>query len=47
MDGKDNPYICEELMITDNTLKKHVLNIYRKLGVNNRVGLFKMIKEQE
>lgn len=47
MDGKDNASICEELMITDNTLKKHVLNIYRKLGVNNRVGLFKMIKEKE
>lgn len=47
MDGKDNAHICEQLMITDNTLKKHVLNIYRKLGVNNRVGLFKMIKEKE
>lgn len=47
MDGRDNVHICDELTITDNTLKKHVLNIYRKLGVNNRVGLFKMIKEKE
>ncbi len=47
MAGKENTYICEELTITDNTLKKHVLNIYRKLGINNRVSLFKMIKEKE
>ena len=47
MDGKDNAIICETLVITENTLKKHILNIYRKLGINNRVGLFKMIKEKE
>lgn len=45
MDGRSNASICEELVITDNTLKKHILNIYRKLGIKNRVGLFKMIKE--
>ena len=47
MDGKDNAVICETLVITENTLKKHILNIYRKLGINNRVGLFKMIKERD
>lgn len=47
MEGMDNAAICEELTITDNTLKKHILNIYRKLGVKNRVQLFKMIKEKE
>lgn len=45
MDGRSNVDICGELVITDNTLKKHILNIYRKLGIKNRVGLFKMIKE--
>lgn len=45
MSGKDNANICEELVITPNTLKKHILNIYRKLGIKNRVQLFKMIKE--
>ena len=46
MDGKENRAICEELVITENTLKKHILNIYRKLGVKNRAGLFKMIMEK-
>ena len=47
MAGEENAVICTELMITANTLKKHILNIYRKLGIKNRVQLFKMIKEKE
>lgn len=47
MSGKNNNDICEELFITTNTLKKHILNIYRKLGIKNRVQLFKMVKEKE
>jgi len=47
MAGKDNAIICDELVITPNTLKKHILNIYRKLGIRNRTQLFKMIKETE
>lgn len=45
--GKDNASICSELVISLNTLKKHILNIYRKLGINNRVQMFKMIRENE
>ena len=47
MEGRKNLDICDELTISENTLKKHILNIYRKLGINNRVNLFKMIKEKE
>ena len=47
MAGRENLGICEELVITENTLKKHILNIYRKLGIKNRVSLFKMVKEKE
>ena len=47
MDGENNTTICEELSISVNTLKKHILNIYRKLGIKNRVQMFKMIKEKE
>ena len=47
MQGKENPVICEELTISTNTLKKHILNIYRKLGIRNRVQLFKMIREHD
>jgi DNA-binding CsgD family transcriptional regulator len=45
--GLDNEAICTSLCITNNTLKKHILNIYRKLNINNRVQLFKKIKEKE
>lgn len=45
--GKDNNAICEELIITINTLKKHILNIYRKMEIKNRVQLFKLVKEKE
>lgn len=47
MEGKEKEEICEELMISVNTFKKHSLNIYRKLQVNNRVQLFKKILEKE
>lgn len=47
MEGRTNAAICEEITISENTLKKHILNLYRKLGINNRVNLFKMIKEKE
>ncbi len=47
MSGTDTAGICDELVISPNTLKKHILNIYRKLGIKNRVQLFKMVKEYE
>lgn len=47
MSGKDHAQICEELVISSNTLKKHILNIYRKMGIKNRVQLFKMVKKFE
>jgi len=47
MEGRDNKWICDSLVISENTLKKHILNIYRKLGINNRVSLFKMVRERD
>ncbi len=47
MSGMDNTEICEASVITNNTLKKHILNIYRKIGVKTRIQLFKLIKERE
>ena len=37
MAGRSNPEIAEELIISVNTVKSHVKNLYRKLNVNNRV----------
>ena len=47
LQGMENMEICDHLSITVNTLKKHILNIYRKLGIRNRVQMFKLIKEKE
>jgi LuxR family maltose regulon positive regulatory protein len=35
--GNSNPQIAEALIVSVNTIKGHVKNIYRKLNVNNRV----------
>lgn len=35
--GYSNPDIARELIISVNTVKAHIKNIYRKLGVSNRV----------
>lgn len=47
IDGKTNDEISEEFCISVNTLKKHILNLYKKLGIRNRVQMFKMVKEKE
>jgi DNA-binding CsgD family transcriptional regulator len=40
--GRNNPFIRESLNISDNTLKSHLRNIYRKLEVNNRQDVFSL-----
>lgn len=40
--GLANDKICEVLCISPNTLKKHALSIYKKLGVNSRWELFNL-----
>lgn len=40
--GRNNPFIRESLNISDNTLKSHLRNIYRKLDITNRQELFSL-----
>ncbi|NCU32279.1 MAG: alpha/beta fold hydrolase [Candidatus Moranbacteria bacterium] len=40
---KQNQAICEELFITMSTLRKHTMNIYRKMSISNRVDLHKLL----
>lgn len=42
--GLNNEEICEKLYVTNNTLKKHILNLYRKMGIHNRIQIFQMVK---
>ncbi len=44
VDGLDNGSICEKLVISVNTLKKHMFNIYRKVGIRNRAQIYKIIR---
>ena len=44
--GSENQKICEDLVISPNTLRKHILNIYRKLNVRNRIQLLNMISDK-
>lgn len=41
LNSDSNEDICDKLCITNNTLKKHILNIYRKLEIKNRNQLLK------
>lgn len=43
--GKSNREITEELFISPDTVKKHVYNAYRKIGVRNRVQLVNAVLE--
>ncbi|MDO4284124.1 MAG: LuxR C-terminal-related transcriptional regulator [Eubacteriales bacterium] len=47
LQGREKEEIAEEFAISVNTLKKHILNLYRKLGISSRVQMFKMILEKE
>lgn len=44
LDGTSREMICEQLGISPNTLKKHILNIYRKLDINSWRELFQLLK---
>lgn len=45
LDGTSREVICEQLCISSNTLKKHTLNIYKKLNINSWRELFQLLKE--
>ena len=45
--GLNYAEIASNLNITKNTLKRHIANIYIKLGVNNRVELANLLREYE
>lgn len=42
-EGKSNAEICEILFVSLSTVKKHVYNIFNKVGVNSRTQLINLI----
>lgn len=43
--GRSIPYLCEQLCISQNTGKRHVSNIYRKLCIYNRQSLLDIVDQ--
>ena len=43
--GRSNREITEDLFISPETVKKHIYNAYRKIGVRNRVQLVNAVLE--
>ena len=44
LEGKSNQDIADELFISISTIKTHIYNIYRKLGVKNRLQVINLIR---
>lgn len=44
LSGKDGKQLCSELFISQNTLKKHMNNIYKKTGMNSKIQLIQQIQ---
>lgn len=45
VEGNNTGVICDELAIAQGTLKTHIVNIYRKFGINSRAELIKCVNE--
>lgn len=43
--GRTRRFICEELVLSDNTIKTHLTHIYAKMGISSRQQMFNLLWE--
>jgi DNA-binding CsgD family transcriptional regulator len=43
--GEDNSAIAEKLYLSDNTVRTHLQNVYRKLSINSRISIIQLFRE--
>ena len=43
--GRDVARMSETLFVSENTVRSHCKNLYRKLGVHNRQQVFDLVEE--
>lgn len=41
--GRTRPYIQDELVLAENTVKTHIAHIYKKLGIGSRQDIFDLV----
>ena len=46
LDGKSNKELAETFFVTQKTIEAHLANIYRKIGVKNRLELFSRLQNK-
>ena len=47
LDGKSNRELAETLFVSEKTIEAHLANIYRKVGVKNRLELFSRLQSSQ
>ena len=47
LDGKSNRELAETLFVSEKTIEAHLANIYRKVGVKNRLELFSRLQNNQ
>ncbi len=46
-EGHSNAEIAAELFISESTVKTHIYNIFRKMGIKNRMSVMKIVRGEE
>lgn len=46
-EGRSNAEIAEALFISESTVKTHIYNIFKKMGIKNRMSVMKIVRDED